>query len=596
MEKASALRRRCKNVHGTKNYYPEFKHTKSVKSMTLSKEITGLYPGTKYTFVVVATTHCGKGDNSTMVTEYTIRDAPPPPENSGGTQEIETTGSSVNLTIWAATQDNGPISYYQILVHQVQVWNDTVTDWNDFGSNFYISAQIPASDVKIKMIFLLGDGGNKGGYNNTKLSSGQKYKIYSRALTEVTSKDKKDEGPSSNGGVVGTVVPVVVVVLVLIVGAIAGVIFWRRKKIICSHLVYVQKRRRPIDRSSKGSESHPMTEVSVNDAYDTIRPDKVSQPPKPRGAEQGEPVGGTAEPIYGNAKVTETEDKPKAIPVSQFSEYVTQMRRDKNVGFAKQYKGYDSTPNTYIACQGPVPGTYQDFWRMLWQENVTTVVMLTRLVEHGRKGTQERRQVQQFHFLVWPDKGVPRHATAVLALRRKVRTTVTRMMMLVVVDLVERIIAGVGRTGAFIVIDAMLDSIEKKKVVDVFNYVKLLRVNRISMVQTEEQYAFIHMALLESVICGKTEIPAQDLRIALKKLVAVNPKTNMTGLAREYQRLELITADDVTDIKDDVGRQKENASKNRFPDIVPLFGGKVFSVRFLSDPKPRGFHVLRNVV
>ena len=43
------------------------------------------------------------------------------------------------------------------------------------------------------------------------------------------------------------------------------------------------------------------------------------------------------------------------------------------------------------------------------------------------------------------------------------------------------------------------------------------------------------MALLESVICGKTEIPAQDLRIALKKLVAVNPKTNMTGLAREYQ-------------------------------------------------------------
>ncbi|XP_067027504.1 receptor-type tyrosine-protein phosphatase S-like isoform X3 [Acropora muricata] len=665
---------------GTKSYYLAFKHINSVKTEDLRQEITDLYPDTKYTFVVVATTHCGKGDNSTMVTMHTIRDAPPAPEIPEGTQQIKTAGSSVNLTIWAAAQDNGPISYYQILVHEVQDWNDNVSDWKNFGPDVYISAQIRAADVKTKMTFVLGDGKDKGGYDNKKLSSGQKYKIYARAVTEVTSKKRSTDkgligqaqllaqvqveavetgdGSQKNeesSSVVGTVVPVVVVVLVVvIVGAIAGVIFWRR-------------RRGSIDRSPKGSESHPMTEVSVNDAYDTIRPDNEdSQPKTPKGAERGEPVGGTAEPIYGNVEVADTEEKPKPIPVSQFSEYVTQMRREKNAGFAKQYKllvsgqqfpwenakkpvnknknryaniipydhsrvilplidgtedsdyvnasylhGYDSTPNTYIACQGPVPGTYQDFWRMLWQENVTTVVMLTRLVEHGRtkchqywpdkaetylditvtnhktetiadyairtfilqkKGSQERRQVQQFHFLVWPDKGVPRHATAVLALRRKVRTSHNSNNKN---PLVVHCSAGVGRTGAFIVIDAMLESIEKKKVVDVFNYVKLLRVNRISMVQTEEQYAFIHMALLESVICGKTEIPAQDLRIALKKLVAVNPKTNMTGLAREYQRLELITADDVTDIKDDVGRQKENASKNRFPDILPLNGSRV---------------------
>ena len=79
-------------------------------------------------------------------------------------------------------------SYYQILVHRVQDWTDTVSDWNAFASNFYISAQIPASDVKTKMMFLLGDGENKGGYNNKELSIGQKYKIYSRALTQVMSK------------------------------------------------------------------------------------------------------------------------------------------------------------------------------------------------------------------------------------------------------------------------------------------------------------------------------------------------------------------------------------------------------------------------
>ena len=73
-------------------------------------------------------------------------------------------------------------------MHRVQDWTDTVSDWKNFGSNFYISAQIPASEVKTEMIFVLGDGKDKSGYNNKELSSGQKYKIYSRALTEVTSK------------------------------------------------------------------------------------------------------------------------------------------------------------------------------------------------------------------------------------------------------------------------------------------------------------------------------------------------------------------------------------------------------------------------
>ena len=79
-------------------------------------------------------------------------------------------------------------SYYQILVHGVQDFSDTVSDWKNFGPDVYISAQIPASEVKTKMIFVLGDGKDKGGYNNKELSSGQKYNIYSRALTAVTSK------------------------------------------------------------------------------------------------------------------------------------------------------------------------------------------------------------------------------------------------------------------------------------------------------------------------------------------------------------------------------------------------------------------------
>ena len=43
------------------------------------------------------------------------------------------------------------------------------------------------------------------------------------------------------------------------------------------------------------------------------------------------------------------------------------------------------------------------------------------------------------------------------------------------------------------------------------------------------------MALLEAITCGNTEIPAHDIRIAVKKLAAVNPKTKVSGLASEYQ-------------------------------------------------------------
>ena len=105
--------------------------------------------------------------------------------------------------------------------------------------------------------------------------------------------------------------------------------------------------------------------------------------------------------------------------------------------------------------------------------------------------------------------------------------------------------AGVGRTGAFIVIDAMLERIKHEKTVDIYGHVTCLRAQRNYMVQTEDQYIFIHDALLEAVMSGNTEIPARNLYAHIQKLTQPEPGETVTGMELEFKvcaRLHLANA------------------------------------------------------
>lgn len=95
--------------------------------------------------------------------------------------------------------------------------------------------------------------------------------------------------------------------------------------------------------------------------------------------------------------------------------------------------------------------------------------------------------------------------------------------------------AGVGRTGAFIVIDAMLERIKHEKTVDIYGHVTCLRAQRNYMVQTEDQYIFIHDALLEAVMSGNTEIPARNLYAHIQKLTQPEPGETVTGMELEFK-------------------------------------------------------------
>ncbi|XP_046366897.1 tyrosine-protein phosphatase Lar-like isoform X5 [Haliotis rufescens] len=264
--------------------------------------------------------------------------------------------------------------------------------------------------------------------------------------------------------------------------------------------------------------------------------------------------------------------------------------------------------NAYIATQGPLPETFGDFWRMVWEQRSTTIVMMTKLEERSRikcdqywpsrgaetygimhihlvdvtelatytvrtfqiarYGCPEKREVRQFQFTAWPDHGVPDHPTPLLMFMRRVKSSNPADAG----PMVVHCSAGVGRTGAFIVIDAMLERIKHEKTVDIYGHVTCLRAQRNYMVQTEDQYIFIHDSLLEAVQCGNTEVPARNLTAHIQKLTAPEPGETVTGMELEFKRLANVKASPNRFVSANL---PVNKFKNRLVNILPYESTRV---------------------
>ncbi|XP_029968954.1 receptor-type tyrosine-protein phosphatase beta [Salarias fasciatus] len=189
----------------------------------------------------------------------------------------------------------------------------------------------------------------------------------------------------------------------------------------------------------------------------------------------------------------------------------------------------------YIATQGPLPGTKDDFWRMVWEHGVYNVVMVTQCVEKGRvkcdqywpadreplyygdlvlqmlsesvlpewtirefkisseSGGGYPRVLRHFHYTVWPDHGVPDSTQSLIQFVRTVRDYVDRSPSTGAT--VVHCSAGVGRTGTFVALDRVLQQLDSKGTVDLYGCVFDLRLHRHHMVQTECQYAFLHQCV-----------------------------------------------------------------------------------------------------
>uniref|UniRef100_A0AAX7V6Z4 protein-tyrosine-phosphatase n=1 Tax=Astatotilapia calliptera TaxID=8154 RepID=A0AAX7V6Z4_ASTCA len=265
---------------------------------------------------------------------------------------------------------------------------------------------------------------------------------------------------------------------------------------------------------------------------------------------------------------------------------------------------------SHDSVSGPKPETVADFWRMIWEQKTTTIVMLTNLKERKEEKCYQYwpekgcwmygnirvaledvivlvdytirkfcvqyvtpRLVTQLHFTSWPDFGVPFSPIGMLKFLKKVKAVNPSYAGPIVVHCS----AGVGRTGTFIVIDSMIDMMHIEQRVDVFGFVSRIREQRCQLIQTDMQYSFIYQALLEYYLYGDTELDVCSLEGHLQRLHNTRAPHDRLGLEEEFRKLT-----NVRIMKENMrtGNLPANMKKNRVLQIIPYdFNRVILSVK-----------------
>ncbi|KAM5298826.1 receptor-type tyrosine-protein phosphatase delta isoform 7-T7 [Ctenodactylus gundi] len=505
-----------------------------------------------------------------------------------------------------------------------------------YGREVELKPYIAAHFDVLPTEFTLGDDKHYGGFTNKQLQSGQEYVFFVLAVMEHAESKMYATSPYSDPvvsmdldpqpitdeeeGLIWVVGPVLAVVFIICI--VIAILLYKRKR------ADSESRKSSIPNSKEVPSHHPTDPVELR-RLNFQTPGMASHPPIPI-LELADHI----ERLKANDNLKFSQEYESIDPGQQFTWEHSNLEVNKPKNRYANVIAYDHSrvllsaiegipgsdyvnanyidgyrkQNAYIATQGSLPETFGDFWRMIWEQRSATVVMMTKLEERSRvkcdqywpsrgtethglvqvtlldtvelatycvrtfalykNGSSEKREVRQFQFTAWPDHGVPEHPTPFLAFLRRVKTCNPPDAG----PMVVHCSAGVGRTGCFIVIDAMLERIKHEKTVDIYGHVTLMRAQRNYMVQTEDQYIFIHDALLEAVTCGNTEVPARNLYAYIQKLTQIETGENVTGMELEFKRLASSKAHTSRFISANLPCNK---FKNRLVNIMPYESTRV---------------------
>lgn len=252
--------------------------------------------------------------------------------------------------------------------------------------------------------------------------------------------------------------------------------------------------------------------------------------------------------------------------------------------------------NRYIATQGPLKRTTSDFWQMVWEKRSTLIVMVTPLIEDGRKKcfkywpdegqtmivndlfdltqedcqdrgaflertfkitdpeTKETHYVTHLQYLAWPDQGVPDDDTDFLKLIFKVREL--RGQDPNDSPVIVHCSAGIGRTGVLILMETGICLIEANQPVYPLELVRVMRNQRAMLIQTSTQFRFVcealHRVYRDRLICP------------LEKYVNAGKEVDSKSKDQEMDETSEITIENEPDKQE----SKEEAQSTEIEDKV----------------------------